>query len=156
MKRRGGKVLAGVLALALALLAGGGYLWAQAPEPGTEADPLVTKSYVDDKWQTLWQALAPKDYVDQRLNQQLWQVVEVPKGKQLVAEAGTELVLRGGKATAVASQLGGVADLTGGKDLTTGQAVPPHHLLLIPRGDGRGLKAVTDCILLARGAFSLK
>lgn len=133
------------LLLAACLLAGaaGGYVWgsqarAQGPEPGTEQDPLVTKSYVDD-----------------RLRPIQFEVVELPKGKQLVAEGGTEIVVRAGKASVVGSNLGGLADVTVGKDLTRGEA-PANHLLVVPRSDGRGLKAVTDCVVLVRGGYTIR
>jgi len=109
---------------------------AAGAEPGTEGDPLVSKSYVDQFT--------------------VLQVVNLPKGQKLIADAGAELVLRSGTATAIGSQLGGLADVTAGKDLGTGQAVPANHLLIVPRTDGRGLAAVTDCILLVRGPFTIK
>lgn len=148
--------------LAFCLLAGaaGGYAWgrqarAQAPEPGTEQDPLVTRSYVDDKLQ----ALADKGYVDQLVTARVQplnlQVVELPTGKQLVAEGGTEIVVRAGRATVVGSNLGGLADVTVGRDLAKGEA-PLNHLLVVPRSDGRGLKAITDCVVLVRGGYSIR
>ncbi|HHY94018.1 MAG TPA: hypothetical protein GX513_03250 [Firmicutes bacterium] len=154
-----------LLLLGLVLAVAGGYAWgrqaeAQSAEPGTEADPLVTKSYVDDKLQ----ALADKAYVEAYLGQRLQglglQVVELAAGKQLVAEGGTELILRAGKAVALGSNLGGVADLTAGKDLSSPgakpDAVPLNHLLLVARSDGRGLKATVDCVVLVRGGFTVK
>lgn len=152
--------LGSLLALCLLVGAAGGYVWgrqarAQAPEPGTEQDPLVTRSYVDDKLQ----ALAEKGYVDQVVTDKLQpfqlKVVDLPKGKQLVAEGGTEIVVRAGRATVVGSNLGGLADVTVGKDLTKGEA-PLNHLLVVPRSDGRGLKAVTDCVVLVRGGYSIR
>jgi len=155
------RIVLGLLLVACLLAGGaGGYVWgrqarAQAPEPGTEQDPLVTKSYVEDRLQ----ALADKGYVDQYLTAKLQplnlQVLELPKGKQLVAEAGTEIIVRAGKATVVGSNLGGLADVTVGKDLTKGEA-PLNHLLVVPRSDGRGLKATTDCVVLVRGGYTIK
>ncbi|MBC7339090.1 MAG: hypothetical protein H5U04_04435 [Firmicutes bacterium] len=136
-------VLGLLLAVCLVGAAAGGYLWgsrasAQAPEPGTEQDPLVTKSYVDNRLQPL-----------------NLEVVELPKGKQLVAEAGAEIIMRSGKATVVPGNLGGLADVTAGKDLTKGDA-PLNHLLVVPRSDGRGVKATTDCVVLVRGGYTIR
>ena len=109
---------------------------ADTADPGSNADPLVSKSYVDQYTQ--------------------WRVVNVTKGQQLVADAGAEIIVRAGNATAVASTLGGVSDLTGGDDRKQGEALPANHLLIVPRGDGRGLVAVSDLVLLVRGTYSLK
>lgn len=138
-------VLAGFVLVAMVALAFSGLgFWAgqraqaqgSAPEPGSEQDPLVSKSYVDD-------------YVQLR-------VVTLAAGQQLIGDGGTEIILRGGKTTAIGTAAGGLSDLTGGKDLVTGVTVPPNHLLLVPRSDGRGVKAVTDAILLVRGPHSIR
>lgn len=129
------------VALAASLIGGGFMLGRRAeaqgtgPQPGSDQDPVVTKSYVD-QFTTL-------------------QVVSLTKGQQLEADAGAEIILRAGKATAVATA-GGVADLTAGKDLKTGDPIVANHLLLIPRTDGRGLKAGTDLVLVIRGTYSIK
>lgn len=109
---------------------------ADTADPGSGGDPLVSKSYVDQYTQ--------------------WRVVNVPKGQQLVADAGLELVVRAGQAAAVASNQGGLSDLTAGVDRQQGEALPANHLLVVPRGDGRGLIAKGDLVLLVRGTFSLK
>lgn len=129
--------LVGALFLAAALAgAGAGRLWAAGAEPGSDADPLVAKSYVD--------------------KQTVLQVLELKDGQTLRAEAGTELVLRAGRAVAVTSPQGGLADLTAGRDIQGGEAVPANHLLLIPRSDGRGLKALTSVVILARGGATVE
>ncbi|MDK2927907.1 MAG: hypothetical protein PWR31_1598 [Bacillota bacterium] len=132
--------LVGALLLAAALAgagAGAGHLvGAAAPEPGSDADPLVAKSYVD------------------RLA--VLQVLELESGQTVRAAAGTELILRAGRAAAVTSPQGGLADLTAGRDIQAGEAVPVNHLLLIPRGDGRGLKALTPAVILVRGGATVE
>ncbi len=103
--------------------------------PGTQMDPLVTRSYVDH-------------YV-------ALQVVTVPPGQKLVAEEGTEIIVRAGKGTAIASANGGLADLTAGRDLKNGEVVALNHLLVVPRTDGRGLAAVTMVVALVRGGYTV-
>ncbi|HYF93314.1 MAG TPA: hypothetical protein VD969_13875 [Symbiobacteriaceae bacterium] len=154
-------------------------------EPGTVADPLVTKSYVDEVVASLVgkdyvdQALArmaDKAYVDQALSKldqtgsvdkaylesrlaemkTLFEVVRAPKGAVVLGESGTEVVLRGGKATAIVSPMGGVLDATDGVDLTQDEPVKPNHLLVIPVSDGRGLTAQTDLILIVKGPYTVK
>ncbi len=109
---------------------------ASSVAPGSDADPLVARSYVDQYLSLV--------------------VVEVAKGQTLVGGAGTEIILRSGTARAVASQLGGVCDLTGGRDLPQGELVKTNHLLLVPRADGRGIRADTALFVMVRGPYTIK
>ncbi len=109
---------------------------AATTEPGSAGDPLVTKGYVD--------ALL------------VFQVVEVPKDSQLVGEGGTEIVLRAGVGSAVASASGGLLDASDGVDLAHGAEVWKNHLLVVPRTDGRGVLAQTNAIFLVKGIYSIK
>lgn len=166
------KQIAGAAVIGASLLGVGfwfGGASAAGTEPGSSADPLVSKSYVDQ----LVARFAEKSYVDQKAAgfadkayvdakvaeiaaASVFQVVNVPKGATILGQSGTEMVLRGGKATAVVSQKGGVLDATGGADLWQDQAVPPNHLLIIPVSDGRGVRAQTDLILIVKGPFTIK
>lgn len=157
-----------------------------APQPGSEADPLVSKSYVDHQIEVLRSDLAdqlerlrselagPKEntfieaarlYTDARveaLKAELREqsstltVVELRAGQILTAEAGTELVVRAGEVVAITSPLGGLADVTAGVDRANGERIPKNHLLLVPRSDGRGLGALTDAVLLVRGPYTIR
>lgn len=131
---------AGLLALAvLAVLGLGAVRLASAAAtgaPGSDTDPLVTKSYVDQYTQ--------------------WQLVSLKPGQTIVAGAGTEMILRAGSAKAVASPGGGLSDVTAGKDVGGGAALVANHLLIVPRADGRGATAVTDAIFMVRGAFTVQ
>lgn len=130
---------AGLAACALALVGAGAWAGgarAAGTEPGSSADPLVSRSYVDQ-------------YVQFR-------VVNLSQGQLLLADAGAELVVRAGRATAVASLAGGLSDLTAGQDLKQGEPAPANHLLLVARSDGRGLKAEADTILLVRGTYLIQ
>lgn len=126
-----------LLAVAAALVSGVlvGRATAQTAEPGTGADPLVSKSYVDQA--------------------ALFRVVEVPAGQVIIGEAGTELVLRAGQATAIVSPQGGLLDVSGGNDTPQGAQIPANHLIVIPRSDGRGFKATTDLVLMVKGRASV-
>ncbi|MBM7853697.1 hypothetical protein JOC37_000062 [Desulfohalotomaculum tongense] len=117
-----------------------GMLWAGAGEPGTSADPLVTKSYVEK-------------YVNEKLGQGAgqWLIKEIKPGGVFKGGSGTEVVLRSGKATCIDPTTSGILDLTKGGNVVNGQKVPPNHLLVIPRNDGRGLKADTAIIIMYRG-----
>ncbi|HWI61028.1 MAG TPA: hypothetical protein VNT75_04255 [Symbiobacteriaceae bacterium] len=191
------------------VLIGGGFwfggAFAATAEPGSTADPLVTKSYVDEVVASLVSkeyvdqavaravallnpgtgtggvdkayvdqavaklvekayvdqlaaGLADKAYLESRLAQMktLFEVVRVPKDSIILGESGTEIVLRGGKATAIVSAKGGVLDATDGVDLAQGEPVKPNHLLVIPVSDGRGLTAQADLILIVKGPYTVK
>ena len=104
--------------------------------PGSEQDPLVSRSYVDAKMKMV--------------------VVEVPAGKRLIGGAGTEIIVRAGSATAIDTPQGGLSDVTEAKDLKSGDAAPANHLLIVPRDDGRGIAAVTSLFVMVRGSYSIQ
>ncbi len=138
---------------------------ASAPQPGSAQDPLVSQSYVDKLIAEV------RSYVDTKVQSPTGQtpttpstpaaapqlqVVSLTAGQQLVMGAGSEIVLRGGKAIAVASSAGGLSDLTDGFDLGQGTPIPPNHLLLVAKSDGRGIKATENAIVLVRGEYTVK
>jgi len=131
-------MFAGALLLvgALAGWFGKGLAAGETALPGSEQDPLVSRSYVD--------------------SQLRMSVIEVPAGKQIIGFAGTEIILRGGSATVIDSPMGGLADVTSGKDLRQGEQAPPNHHLIVPRDDGRGLQATAQLILMVRGNYKIQ
>ena len=120
---------------------------AAADTPGSEGDPVVTKSYVDSQIAQLKSSgTASGTYV----------VVEVKAGQKMLGKSGTEIILRSGEATAIDNGANGVSDMTAGKDLMTGQIIGQNHLLLVPKDDGRGIQAITDLFVMVRGAYSIQ
>ena len=120
------------------------------------SDPLVTLSYLEKRIEEF------KIYVDNN-NQgttaiaSKFEVVEVNAGQTVIfTDASVEFILRSGDATAIASENGGLADLTEGIDLTTGDFVKKNHLMLIPRNDNRGIVAKTDLWLMIKGTYEFK
>lgn len=157
---------------------------ADGTTPGSEADPVVTQSYVDLKSDQMKYYIdnlvktsneeigALKVQIEQK-NQELaklqktvtelttagsegFVVAQVPKDKTILAGAGTEIILRSGKATAISGPLGDLANITASKDLKTGDAITINHLLISSRDDGRGLKTTSECYLLIRGKYTIK
>ena len=124
---------------------------ADVVEPGSENDPLVTKSYVDKALFNL------KQHVDSRSGGSAsFEIVYLEQGQQLIGDRGTEIILRSGIGTVVDTGNGGLADITEGKDITNGENVLQNHLLIVPRDDGRGVKAVnSNVILLVKGGYTL-
>jgi hypothetical protein len=113
-------------------------------EPGSAADPLVTKSFVEE-------------YVHEHAGPGInWEIATLEPGQVLAGHAGTEFILRSGRATVVDPTGSGIPNLTNGTNLANGGAVPANHLCLVPRADGRGLKALTTVIIMHRGGFDLR
>ena len=123
---------------------------ATAAGPGTDSDPLISKSYIDS-------VVIP--YIDNSVaaaSQNVLEIVNVDAGKTLQCNGGTELILRSGIADAIDSDKGGLCDTTIGKDIKGGTEISANHLLIVPRTDGRGAYAVTDCVFMVRGGYTIK
>lgn len=151
-----------ILAAAALLFAGSciGTVFGNDTAPGTAGDPVVSKSYVDAQIAALEAKL--DDTLDAigggsvSVANAKFEIVKVDSGKKVIAGASAEIILRSGSATAIASQSGGVADLTGGTDLKTGTSVPKNHLLLVPADDGRGIKCTSMSYVMVKGDYSIK
>jgi len=130
---------------------------ADASQPGSVDDPIVTKSYVDQ-------------VVAEQIRQELQKmggggagmelhVVTVPPGRTLMVSSGGEAIVRSGKMVVVSDSENGLSDLTEGADIAPGKQVSANHLILFPR-DGRGLKTVEDqsaeSIVLVRGNYYIQ
>ena len=134
-------------------------VYANTKALGTGEDPLVTLSFVEQRIEQL------KYYVDEKIKGGSngypsetgtdLKVVELKAGSSLIGGQGTELILRGGRAIAIDSSMGGLSDVTGAKDLGKNENIPANHLLIIPRDDGRGIKAITDIFVMVRGNYEI-
>jgi hypothetical protein len=128
-------------------------------EPGGADDPLVTKSYVET-------VLIPQitSYIDQKIGSggsasatsDSFVVVNMKEGQNMICSAGTELILRMGKATVIATEKGGLADTTAGYDIGNANDMPSNHLLIVPVADGRGITAQNDVIVMVKGRYEIK
>jgi hypothetical protein len=156
---------------------------ADGTTPGSEADPVVTLSYVELKSEqtkyyidsliakhsqdiaNLTTQLEQKNQeiikLQEAVNQQSsdgagFVVVFLSKGQTLLTGSGTELVVRSGNVTAIKGTNGGLANVTSAKDLDNGQVAVLNNLLISSRDDGRGVKATLDSYLLIRGTYNIK
>ena len=124
-----------------------------AADPGSSDDPLVTLSYIND-------VLMPqvKSYVDSKATSSGggFEIVNLKGGQTVIASASTEMILRMGSAQIVATQKGGVADVTQGFDLQNGAVMPANHLLIVPLDDGRGAQMLSDGIIMIKGTYAIK
>lgn len=149
------KVLLGIGAISILL--GGTIVFS---ETGSEKDPLVSLSYLEKTIDNLKKDIDKKlsnvgNNEENNISNGL-EVVEVPVGQSIIGENGTEIILRGGKGKIIAGELGGLSDVTDGRDLKMDDLVPANHLLIVPRNDGRGVYAITDAIFLVRGEYKIK
>ena len=108
--------------------------------PGDSSDPIITLSYIEDILK----------------GQLSFKVVNLDKGDVLIGDQGAELVLRMGSAKIIATEKGGLADLTDGYDLANGTAMPSNHHLVVPVDDGRGIEAQNTVIVLVKGDYKIK
>lgn len=120
---------------------------AASDTPGSKEDPVVTKSYVDNQIARLMGSGGSTE---------TYKAIMLTEGQRLIGNEGTEVILRSGEATAIDNGANGVSDVTGAKDLMTGQNVAQNHLLLIPRSDGRGIQANTEIWVMVRGAYTIQ
>lgn len=125
-----------VVAAVMALAFWGFTAFAEDADPGGSGDPLVTQSYVDQ-------------YVQ-------WKVADLKAGQVLKGKAGTELLVRRGQAYVVDSSGNGIPDVTAGTDIFEDDQVSLNHLLIIPREDGRGIKAIDFAVVMYRGGVSIQ
>ena len=126
--------------------------------PGSADDPLITKSYITS-------VVMPEleDYVKAEVKKQVsggvsvtaehFEVISLSAGEKIICENGTELILRMGSATIIATQKGGLADTTAGVDLANGTQMPSNHLLIVPVADGRGVMAQNDVLVMVKGGY---
>lgn len=141
-----------VLLLAVAVLAGGLGAYA-AGTAGTQGDPLISMSYLDD-------VLAPsiRSAYTSRIESEAreleesvqnsladaagaFEAVSLAEGEGTPCPAGTQLLFRSGTAAATAA----LTDLTTGETLAAGSALAANHLYL----------ATDDCELIASTASAL-
>lgn len=139
---------------------------------GTENDPVVTKSYVDKLFASvtggsnsqLEQKIAEQEQLIELLIQQVgtlqesasgFQIVTVQAGSTIYGKQGSEMIIRSGQGSIVASAAGGVQDVTDGVDLAGGQNAPNNNMLIIPREDGRGIRATKTMVIMVRGGYTI-
>jgi len=143
--------------------------------PGSEEDPLVTRSWVESRLGEVSRPSngepvdvdlsAVEDRLD-RLEAELaeveakeppdFEVVKVEEGKTVYTGQGTEVVVRAGSARIVEGEAGGFSDLTAGESLLSGAGVELNHLLLSARQDGRGLATRSEALMLIRGDYTIE
>jgi hypothetical protein len=136
--------------------------------PGDSNDPIVVLSYLNDRFKALINdyKLNELGNLQKKVDElakagtsggstAALEVVEIRAGDKLIAGAGTELILRGGKAFVIGSEMGGIANVTAGKDFVSGMEFVSNHLMIVPRADGRGAYTNDYAIFMVRGTYEI-
>ena len=156
------KKIATIIAAVLILAVGIGVGAYAASNFGTQADPLVAKSYLDQtvtpKLQSEFQTKL--DTQVQLMEQQIsaqsaglnFTAVSLTNGQTLKGSIGCEIILRSGAATSSGSA--GLSDVTDGKLIAAGTALTANHLCMVS-AQGDGVKAGSSVTLLVRGSYTI-
>ena len=140
-----------------------------AAEPGSDQDPLVTLSYLND---TFLKTVLEK--VDQKIagrnteivkqlggqasgaeSTNTFSVVTLTQGQILTGDIGCEVMLRVGTAACVAPSAPGLIDETSAGTLNNGSALEKNHLYMMTI-EGRGVQATAATTkLLVRGTYTV-
>jgi hypothetical protein len=81
-------------------------------------------------------------------------LVDVPSGKTVTLDVGSEALLRIGSATCVATATPGLIDMTTGGDLSGGSALVANHLYLCTMAN-HGFKATAAVKIFIRGGYKI-
>lgn len=87
-----------------------------------------------------------------------YEIVRVTEGMRLLAGGSCDIMLRSGTAVVIAPLASqGISDYTTGNEILDGEEITINHMLLIPRGDGRGILITSDeAYIMIRGAYALE
>lgn len=148
-----------------------------AANPGSSDDPLISLSYFEDKIDSLKDDLSKvlSDTLNKKfedLSKEIekniddikkngvtaptsFELITLGANETLILEASTEVIVRSGKSIVITSEnsSGGISDVTSGKDLINGETITNNHLLIVPKSDGRGIKATITGAVLVKGNY---
>lgn len=178
LMRLGALLLVSYTVLVVGVMASGG--------PGSEGDPLVTVSYLNDTFmQQLLSRVDEKlvtrdkelsDKLDAQIQQGIRElpqqsgdggndaaeqgsdfiVVTLSQGQTLYGDIGCEAMLRVGAASCVTPSTPGLIDETDATVLSGGEKLVQNHLYMMTI-DGRGIRADAATVkLLVRGGYSVQ
>lgn len=143
----------------------------------SSADPIISLSYITDifKPQILREVDSRIDNAVSKLSATTTQpadntpapdtsvttaptgyvVIELTAGDAVYASDACDIMLRAGQAVCIAPDANqGIADYTDAVEIYNGQALTKNHMCLIPRGDGRGVRAVSESVfIMIRGDY---
>ena len=161
-------VLAAALLLGFAALAAGA-----ASSAGTEDDPLVTLSYINDVFLPYVQDLFHKDLEEKEsalqdaLEQRVsaleeagvggsgeYVVETLEAGQTLICQRGAELMLRIGRGAVTAEHTPGLVDTATTENLNDGEELIVNHMYMVTI-NGHGVRALETVKILVRGDYTI-
>ncbi|MCL2573185.1 MAG: hypothetical protein FWE34_01380 [Defluviitaleaceae bacterium] len=155
------------------LVLGGSFLNANPPAPGGSFEnPAVSMYYFNERINEIMQIINAQGAGGQInteavVNEVLADItnffgagmtftpVHVNAGQIILAGEGTEIIRRSGSATAHVPGQDGIVNATTGHDIFHDATIPANNLLIVPREDGRGVRATADSWFIIRGSFSI-
>ena len=145
-----------------------------AASAGSEDDPLVTLSYLNDVFLPYVTELFHKDLEEQEealqgaLEERLTALEELntgsggreyvvetlEAGQTLICQRGAELMLRIGRAAVTAEHTPGLVDTATTENLNDGEELSVNHLYLVTI-NGHGVRALETVKILVRGDYTI-
>jgi hypothetical protein len=164
-----------IAAAALAVIVAASLTIMAATDSGTQSNPLVTLSYLNEQFApqikadlraelAAAEAELAKKFSDSAASGTVqpaapaagtvFSVVTLSRGQTVSCAVGTELLLRIGSASAVGGAPG-LVDSTGGTTLAAGGALTANHLYMVTI-EGNGIKAGADSVkVMIRGGYTV-
>ncbi len=156
------KILVGIQIFLATFIIATGVAFANS-QAGSSEDPLVAKSYVDDKINQVLEVInstVGSENTSTNTNVQTsgnsFKPVLVEVGQTIYGKEGTEIILRSGKGNAVVPGAEGIANITNGLEVKDKNTINKNQLLIIPREDGRGIKVTEKAWFLVKGDYEIK
>ena len=105
-----------------------------------------------------WQQDGCNEYLKRLTRYGKYEIVQVEMGTKVLAGGSCDIMLRSGTAVAIAPlATQGLSDYTTGTEILDGEDITINHMMLIPRGDGRGILITSDiAYIMIRGAYALE
>ncbi len=114
---------------------------AASSQPGSSGDPLITKSYLDQRLSELG---AEKNSYGK---------VTVAKGKTITAVAGAEMIVYSGNGTVIGTA--GLLNLSSGQVFQKGTSIVLYNLYFSPASSS-GITASSELTVFVRGDYQIK
>lgn len=126
---------------------------------GSQEDPLITKSYLDavvrpELENTLRETLE-NAAGELRGATGSFTPVTLSEGQILTGGAGTEFLLRSGRASAALEDDAVLVDTTDAAELSGSQALKANHLYMVPAAGGAVSAREDDTLVLVNGFYTL-
>ena len=136
-----------------------------ANQAGGSDDPLVAKSYVDEKINQVLNVVnstlngiggSSNNSQNKAVTVAMYTPVLVEVGQTIYGKEGTEIILRSGKGYTIVPGNEGIVNITNGLELKNNNNVLKNNLLIVPRTDGRGIKVTEKAWFLVKGGYEIK